>query len=61
MTVKIKSEYYLFLELRDNFVYNPMSFFETLSYVCDEYMEYLREATDLREALEAQGKEVSKD
>lgn len=52
----IKSEYYLFLELRDNLVYKPMSFLETLSYVCDEYMEYLREATNLREALEAQEK-----
>lgn len=61
MMVKIKSEYYLFLELRDNLVYNPTSFLETLSYVCDEYMEYLREAFDLRNAIEAQGKKASKD
>lgn len=38
--VYIKSEYYLFLELRDNFVYDPMSFFATLSYVCDEYISF---------------------
>ena len=49
MTVKIKSEYYLFLELRDNFVYDPMSFFKTLSYVCDEYIYHLRNSFELAE------------
>ncbi|MGN0914533.1 MAG: hypothetical protein ACI4OW_06540 [Alphaproteobacteria bacterium] len=49
MTVKIKSEYYLFLELRDNFVYDPMSFLETLSYVCDEYIYHLRNSFEAAE------------
>lgn len=47
--VYIKSEYYLFLELRDNFVYDPMSFLETLSYVCDEYIYHLRNSFEAAE------------
>lgn len=47
--VYIKSEYYLFLELRDNLVYNPTSFLETLSYVCDEYIYYLRNSFEAEE------------
>ncbi len=45
----IKSEYYLFLELRDNLVYKPMSFLETLSYVCDEYIYHLRNSFEAAE------------
>lgn len=45
----IKSEYYLFLELRDNLVYNPASFLETLSYVCDEYIYHLRNSFEAAE------------
>ena len=45
----IKSEYYLFLELRDNLVYKPMSFLKTLSYVCDEYIYHLRNSFEAAE------------
>lgn len=47
--VYIKSEYYLFLELRDNLVYKPTSFLETLSYVCDEYIYHLRNSFEAAE------------